>query len=95
MAGKRYAMRTTRKQVEGVFERFCEASGNRVAQRFDDHGALRLDYVAEYGGYSIERIDDETSGVSHPFGDTRRPPREMWDTLQFALRVLEQVAPRH
>jgi hypothetical protein len=87
-------MRTSRKQVEGVFERFCEASGNRVAKTYDDHGALRLDYAAEYGGYNIEKINDETSGVSHPFGDTRRTAREMWDTLHFALRVLEQSSVR-
>lgn len=82
-------MRTTRKQVEGLFEHFCNVLGLRQATSYDDHGAYRLDYAACYGGYVIERIDDESSGVSQPFGETRRTAGEMWSAMHFALRALE------
>ena len=81
--------RTTRKQVESLFGTFANRLGMRVATRFDDHGAYRLDYAPVYGGYNIERIDDTSSGVSLPFGEQRRSAGEMWSAMHFALRAIE------
>ncbi len=82
-------MRTTRKQVESIFERFVKEIGGRVATAYDDHGTYRLDYNPTYGGYSIERISDTGTGVSMPFGMSRKSASEMWGALRFALDTIE------
>lgn len=69
-------MRTTRKQVEGTFERFAEASG-----------IPNLILCHEAGGY-IVRQEGPGSGQSDVFGSTLRPAGEMWDTLHFAIQLL-------
>lgn len=82
-------MRTNKSAVEGMFRIFIKTYGGRVAKSAFDHGAFRLDYEPCYGGYVIEKISDDSTGVSHPFGSDRRRPTEMWDILHFALRTLE------
>lgn len=71
--------RTTRKQVEGTFARFAEASG-----------IPRLQLEHHPGGYIIYQgmPEGEGSGVSEPFGSRLRGPSEMWSTLSFAIQVL-------
>lgn len=83
-------MKTDKKAVEGMFKVFVKTIGGRVAESYNDEGAYRLDYVACYGGYNIEQIHNKAGGVDQPFGSTRRKPTEMWDTLHFAVRALEQ-----
>ena len=81
-------MKTTKKQVESIFEIFVKAIGGTVANRYDDHGAYRLDNNPVYGGYNIERIHKENSGVTQPFGCKRHKPAEMWELLRFGLDTM-------
>lgn len=82
--------RITEKLVNYRFEQLCKALGKRVATKYDDHGAWRLDYIYVYGGYQIQEIDKsgQSSAVSLPFGMERRSRREMYEALTFALRAL-------
>lgn len=83
------AERYSKADAERQFLRLCDLLRQRVATSYDDHGAWALDYVAEYGGFVVERIDDETSGVSHPLGDRRHSAREFCQMVHFLARALE------
>lgn len=78
--------RVTRKDVEKAFEMFCQVMGKRIAERWNDEGAWRLDYAAEYGGYCIDEILDH--GVTRPLTHERFPAREFRDMLFFAAATL-------
>lgn len=81
-------MKTTKEQLARAFEYFCSEYGYRIAKSYDDHGALRLDHNSIYGGYNIERIADEGSGISFPFDSgNRHSATELYDMLWFAIRV--------
>lgn len=78
-------MRTTRRQLEAQLERLAEACGHPAG--YVDDGWF-LSNNPTYGGYVVcERIAG-TTGESRPFGDLRRPPREMAECLRFALSAL-------
>jgi hypothetical protein len=82
--------RYTKNDAAAAFNRLVEMIGGRVAEKYNDVGAYRLDHAGVYGGFVIERIVNDGGGVSRPFGDMRRPAREFCYTINFALRVLEQ-----
>lgn len=88
-------MKTTKGMVELAFKALIKEIGGRVATRFDDHGAYSLDYVGCYGGYVIERICADSSGVWHPFGQQRHSAKEAYDQYWFAVEVLRQVRQEH
>ena len=81
--------RISKKQVEGIFQAFLKTTGRREAESYNDVGAYRLDYAACYGGFNVEKIGNSSGGVGHPFGDNRKPAREMWNALHFAMRAHE------
>lgn len=83
--------RTTRKEVESVFGIFVRAMNGHVATAYNDVGGYVLDYAGGYGGYRVGRVHNEAGGVDTPFGWTRRPAREMVDTLRFAIDALDTV----
>ena len=83
--------RITKAQVQGIFERFIGAIGGFAAQSYNDVGGYTLDNIPSYGGYVIEKISNSGGGVSQPFGSTRRSPREMWDTLRFAMDTIREL----
>ncbi len=70
--------RYTKKDAQAAFERLCAILGERPAGSAYDHGAWQLDYASQYGGYQIERIDDETLGVSLPLGARRFSAQGLW-----------------
>lgn len=73
-------MRTTKKNVEGVFALLVK----RLADAgYEDASQWRLDYYPYGGGYRIEGPDGHT-----PLGNTRRKAGEMWSAISFALDVL-------
>jgi hypothetical protein len=80
-------MRTTRKEVESLFESLCATLGKRVATAWNDVGAWSLDYNPHYGGYVI--IEQMEHGESAPYGDYRRSAGDMAYTIRFALRSIQ------
>lgn len=82
--------RYTKSDAAAAFNRLVEAIGGRVAEKYNDVGAYRLDHNGVYGGYVIEQICNDGGGVSRPFGDYRHPSREFCFMVNFALRVMEQ-----
>ena len=83
--------RITEKNVKGVFEIFIKNIGGRIAKDPFDHNAYRLDYNGVYGGYNIEQIMPDNTGVRQPFGCERHKAREMFDMLRFANDALSIV----
>ena len=81
-------MRTTKKEVKAVFERFCDVNGYGVAENYNDVGKYELNYASCYGGYVIQKISNEAGGVSQPFGYKRRTAGEFVDCLRFAMDVV-------
>ncbi len=79
----------TKSMVEAAFARLCKVMGHKVAESYQDVGAWRVDYVGCYGGYVVERIDNSSGGVSHPFGIIRRNAREMYQAMHFAIDAVE------
>lgn len=83
--------RITHKDVSHMFKLYVERLGGRLATFHGDVGAYRLDYVREYGGFSIEQIWNENGAVCHPLGAGRRGTREMFNTLCFGLQMLAHL----
>ena len=81
--------RITDKMVRSLFVHFTHASGHRIARDYKDVGGWRLDYNGVYGGYVIEQIFNSSGAVSQPFGSSRRKAQEMWYSMHFAMRALE------
>jgi hypothetical protein len=79
-----------RKDAERAFVRLAEAAGKRVAESNRDVGAWYLDYVADYGGFSVREFMDK-GGESEPFGARRRNAREF---VEFANAVIIGVGLR-
>ena len=78
-----------KENVECRFKALCDAQGFKIATSSEDHGAYQLDYVRQYGGYRIERIDHHSTGVHTPFGEKRFSPSEMYNAINFALRAIQ------
>jgi hypothetical protein len=96
--------RFTRKDARRAFERLAEATGATIADptwAIDDprrEGAWTLDYNGVYGGFvicayvkstTIEGHAQTYTAITNPLGMERRPAREFWYTVHFAIRVLE------
>lgn len=82
--------RYTKKDAEAAFDRLCAATGHSRAEAYNDHGAWSLDYVACYGGFVVEEIDDVSCGVSHPMGERRRSAREFVQAVRFAIDAISE-----
>ena len=77
--------RTTRKNVEGIFSVLAKMMGKQIGC---EPGNWQLDYQPDYGGYVIcETLS--TGGETKPLGHSRRTAGDMWDTMHFAIRLLE------
>ena len=83
--------RYTRKNAEAAFDRLITAIGGRVAEKYNDVGAYRLDWNGAYGGGNIERISNEQGGVSLPFGMRRHNAREFCEMVSFTMDVMSEV----
>ncbi len=82
-------MRTTIKEVEGVFGNFLKACGKREAKKYDDVGGWQLDNNPIYGGYIIHEIHNKGGGVNTPFGTMRMKPAEFVAAMRFAMNALD------
>lgn len=82
-------MRTTKGNVESAFKYLCQALGKRIATKYNDVGAWRLDHMAGYGGWNIEQISNEGGAVSHPFGSDRMQAEAMYNACWMAIRAVE------
>ena len=80
-------MRTTKGKVESAFKYFIQAIGGRIAARFDDHGGYVL--VHGLGGYVIEQIAENSTGVNQPFGSQRMKAEAFYDACWLAIRAIE------
>jgi len=79
-------MKTTKQEVQGMFNRFVKAM-QRAGKVGDDKWVL--DYVSHYGGYVIEIYNAQGQLQSSPFGYVRRSAREMCLSLCMATSTLE------
>jgi hypothetical protein len=82
-------MKTTRKEVEGVFKNWVYCFGGRIAENYNDVGAYRLDFNSVYGGYCIEHICNVHGGVDvvmHP----RLPAGAFVSAMRLAIATMEQ-----
>lgn len=82
--------RISRKMVEAKFEQWANkmqecnagvAEGDKFA----------LDY-SSYGGYMVVIVDNSNGAHWTPFGYTRRPARDMFEVLNFALTCLYRTS---
>lgn len=78
-------MRTTKSEVQAVFERFCKVHGYRIATSFNDVGAYELDHNSIYGGYVINQIMNDGGGVTQPFGSKRMKAEPFVDSMRMAI----------
>ena len=82
--------RTSKKEVEAVFKRFCECNDLPTFEdkpEYPHNGCYFLDHNSVYGGYKISRMCDTGTGESDPFGPTRMSAREFVDCLRFSLNL--------
>jgi len=83
-------MRTSRKEVEGVFRLWVEAIGGVQAKSYNDVGGYRLDFNSVYGGYEIERVCNEHGGVNVVTGG-RLSATEFVSALRVSMRSIEEM----
>lgn len=81
-------MRTSRKEINSVFEMLCQALGKKQTQNYNDIGTWSIDHNPYYGGYVIEEVHNEGGGITHPFGETRHSAYEFVTAMRFALRAI-------
>ena len=90
--------RYTRRHAQSALERLAHAVGLPVSTDYAVPG-LRLDYIAEYGGYQIElvRVQSAIDGngrpytaerISQPFGIGRMNAREVVERVRFVTDAL-------
>lgn len=84
-------MKVTNQDVHGMFRRFLTAIDGKEAGRFDDHGMYSLDHNPTYGGYKIEQIELDSTGVSYPFVNIRLSAREMYYALLMACTAIDHT----
>lgn len=71
------------KAVRDGFANLIRAVGGRVANSPFDHGAYQLD--RQGGGWRIERIGLNSTGVSTPFGSARLTSVQMLSHMNFVV----------
>jgi hypothetical protein len=81
-------MRTTKSNVESAFTYLCQALGKRIATRYDDVGAWRLDYMPGHG-YQIEEIVNEHGGISDPLRMRCMKAEAFYDAAWMTIRALD------
>lgn len=74
----------TRTDVHGMFNRLCF----QLQWRGVDTNGWQLDYIAEYGGFIVECVE-QTRRVSIPLDSVRRKTTEMYYSLYFACNAVE------
>lgn len=82
-------MRYTKSEIRGMFSRLVKAMGK--VEDGGSYNGLVLDYAPVYGGYVIEKLEQE-GGCSHPFGSMRRGAREMYLSMHMAAQALENLS---
>lgn len=83
--------RITRKMIETRFNTFAKLMDMEITHipfGQANVGKLYLDHQSVYGGYCIRLVDNESGGVSCPFGDIRYSARQFFDMLCFANAAL-------
>lgn len=83
--------RTSRKEVETLFDRFVYAMGGRIATRCDDINGWVLEYHRYPNGYRLYQAGEHCSESDCVFGATVRNARDMADTLRFAMAAIRQA----
>ena len=82
-------MRISKQHIENLFKAWCHLNNYKVAESYNDMGALRVD--KGIGGYNIELIISTGGGVSHPFGPYRRSATEFSEFLHSMIIYLHQT----
>ncbi len=77
--------RVRRVHVEKMFQYFCDCMGLPHAKYYGEAGTYILSYAPEYGGYTIQQFDAETTGHNLPFGMSRYSGKELIDMMRFAI----------
>ncbi len=85
---KSFSMRTTKKQIQGLFARFVEiALRGQVATSARENDAYSYDYNPYYGGYVVTRYCHKGSGEGMPLGETRMSASEFVRCMHFAIQT--------
>ena len=83
-------MRYTKSEVHKMFTHLvkllCQING--FSSNPKDY---KLDYVSIYGGYVIEKLENEQGGISNPLGSLRRSAAEMYLSMQMTAYTLERM----
>lgn len=80
-------MRTSKSEVLAVFERFCKVHGFKKAAAWNDVGGLELDHNSVYGGWCINKVENEGGGVSCPFVCIRMGNTEFVTAMRFSMTI--------
>ncbi len=95
-------MKYTKDEVRGMFNRLLKAAGKShgtIYRKdgfegiFHVEGGWSLDYASVYGGYVIEQ-QEESGGISHPYGSLRRTAKEMYLSMHMTAQALEDISYR-
>lgn len=84
-------MRTTRKEVEGVFRLWVAAVGGHVGMAYSDVGGYILDHNSVYGGYCIEKIYNKFGGV-YLVLEHRQSAYAFVTSLRMAMATISQFS---
>lgn len=86
--------RITDKQLNALCARINEATGSPATgwQTVDGRNRANVGHYHishAYGGVNLERMSNESGGVSCPLGLGHRPKRELWGQMHAFLAGLE------
>ncbi len=99
-------MRTTKREVEAVFERLCNTAGVvpfiGTSGRYwtADDGAMHhkagwsLDHNPTYGGYVVRGHGGIGTGEFHPLSEYRMPAGEFVRAMHMAIRAMDHLKRR-
>lgn len=82
-------MKTTKKELQIMFNRFLKTIGERPAEHSRDEDGFNLEHNSVYKGYMIDQITNDKGAIRHPFINLRMSKSEMYQCLWFACNVIE------
>lgn len=87
-------MRTSKAEVQAVFERLCDTVGVPIGGTFDSttrtmSRGWNLDHNSAYGGWVVVGYDGSGTSESRPLGDRRMPATEFVAAMHLAIRAVE------
>lgn len=79
--------RRTKKHLESKFAEFCKVFNLRMAKNHKDNGGFFLNRSDMIPLWSIAQVEEETTNLRHPLGYNFITTNEMYEALDFAIRM--------